>query len=215
MSEAAEARAEDERLLRISRTRLAAAAAAALAAGLLAWVAAGGYEDLSFTERERAAGADIPSAMPVGVSLAQLRSVAGSLGYPMYWKGPAKPGFTYELTRLVDGRIFLRYLSPGAPVGDLRPDHAFVGTYPDANAFARIRKAARKRGEIVRKTPGGGLVVGNERGPELVRATTQPLPTPPVFFSRPGSDVLVEVYDPVEMRRALRVATSGRLRPVR
>ena len=214
MSEAAEARAEDERLLGISRPRLAGAIAAALVAGLVAWIAAGGYDDLSFTEREKAAGADIPSAQPVGVSLAQLRSLAGSLGYPLYWKGP-EPGYTYELTRLVDGRIFLRYLSPGAPVGDLRPDYAFVGTYPDANAFARIRKAARKKGATVRRVAGGGLVVGNERGPELVRATTKPLPTPPVFFSRPGSEVLVEVYDPVDMNRALRIATSGRLRPLR
>jgi hypothetical protein len=214
MSEAAEARVEEERLLHISRPRLAAAVVAALVAGLIAWLAAGGYDDLSFTEREKGAGADIPSAQPVGVSLAQLKGVAGSLGYPLYWKGPA-PGFTYELTRLVDGRIFLRYLSPGAPVGDLRPDYGFVATYPDANAFARIRKAARKKGATVRKTPGGGLVVGNQNGPELVRSTTQPLPTPPVFYSRPGSPVLVEVYDPVEMNRALRVATSGRLRPLR
>jgi hypothetical protein len=214
MRETAGARFGDDHLLRMSRPRLVAAAALALVAGLVVWLSVGDYGDLSFTEKEQPAGADIPSAQPVGVSPAKLASVAGSLGYPIYWQG-AKPGFTYELTRMVDGRVFLRYLSPGASVGDLSSDFSFVATYPDSNAFGRIRKAARKKGAIVRKAAGGGLVVADPGGDELVRATSQPLPTPPVFFAHPGSEVLVEVYDPVEMRRALRVATSARLQPIR
>jgi len=198
-----------------SRIRLAAAIAAALIAGLLAALLAAGYDDLSVTERERARGVSaIPVAKPVAVSVEQLEALAGSLRYPIYWTGPQR-GSTYELTRMADGRAFIRYLPPGASVGAVSIDFRFVATYPDSNAFALVRKAARGRQAIVRRVPGGGLAVADEGGREIVRSTAQPLPTPPVFFARPRSDVLVEIYDPIETKRAFRIVTSGQLRPVR
>lgn len=215
MTEAAQGGLSGVQSFLAAHRKLVAAVSAALVAGVLAWLVAGDYEDLSSTKREGGAGvASIPLAKAVGVSVAQLKSVADSLGYPVYWTGPER-GDTYELTHMADGRVFLRYLPSGVAVGDLRSDFGFIATYPDSNAYERVRRAARKKGAIVRKIRGGGIAVADKNGGELVRSTARPLPTPPVFFAAPGSKVLVEVYDADDVNQALRTVTSGRLRPVR
>jgi hypothetical protein len=201
--------------LRISRPRLAGAATAALVASLLAWLLAGNYDDLSATQRERGTGvSSIPVSKPVAVSVEQLRALANSLGYPIYWAG-ARPGSSYELTRMADGRVFIRYLPSGVAAGDPRLVFSFVATYPDSNAFARVRRAARRKDAIRRRVAAGGLAVADEGGGEIVRSTKQPLPTAPVFFAHPGSEVLVELYDPTGISRAFHIVSSGLLRPIR
>ena len=53
---------------------------------------------------------------PVGLSAKGLRTLTASIPQPIYWAGP-KPGYLYELTRTSTGKIFIRYLPPGTPVG--------------------------------------------------------------------------------------------------
>jgi len=53
----------------------------------------------------------------------------------------------------------------------------------------------------VRRVAGGGIVVVSSQSPKSV------------YLGFPGQDYQVEVYDP-SARRALRLATSGRVRPV-
>ena len=62
------------------------------------------------------------------VSPAGLKSLAVQARHAVFWAG-ARPGVTYELTRGVDGRIFVRYLPPRVAVGSRRP-YLTVGTYP-------------------------------------------------------------------------------------
>ena len=50
------------------------------------------------------------------MSIRDLDQLAGSLGHPVYWAG-SQPRFTYEVTRTKDGRVYIRYLPPGATVG--------------------------------------------------------------------------------------------------
>jgi hypothetical protein len=69
--------------------------AVAIAAGVIAWLLVGGGGG---KKGVKAAQAQAVSAQ----SLAALPSV---VHHPVYWGGP-KAGFTYELTRTSDGRIF-------------------------------------------------------------------------------------------------------------
>jgi hypothetical protein len=53
---------------------------------------------------------------PTAVTRTGLASLAASVGHPVYWAGP-RANVTYELTQTADGRIFVRYLPKGTPVG--------------------------------------------------------------------------------------------------
>jgi hypothetical protein len=134
------------------------------------------------------------------VDEAGLRSLAGSLGYPIYWAGPPR-GYRMELTEEADGSVYLRYLSPGAKLGDPRPRFLTVGTYPVADAQAALRRTAAKAGSSVSHVAGGGLVLVN------------PAEAESVYLAYPKSDLQIEVYDP-EPGRALGFIRSGGIGPV-
>jgi hypothetical protein len=153
------------------------------------------------------------TAAPTLTSAGELRALASSARQPVYWVGE-QPGTKLELTRTTTGRIFIRYLPEGAQIADPSLAYPFVATYRYPKAFDAVEKASRASGAVVRKLPSGGLAVQSRRGPELVKATAQPLPSPPVFLAYPGSDYLVEVYDR-SADRALGLVSSRRVRPVR
>jgi hypothetical protein len=138
---------------------------------------------------------------PVVASADDVRALPSSVGHVVYWAGP-RPSVTYELTHTSRGYVYIRYLPPGVKVGDKRPNFLTVGTYPKPNAFASVEKAANRKGEIVRKIGNGGLAVTSPKGPQSV------------YFAYPGSDVLVEVYDP-SPAKALHSIISGQVTPVR
>ena len=87
----------------------------------------------------------------VAVSAGGLETLAG-LGRPIYWAG-AKSGFIYELTQSPDGRVYLRYLPTGTPVGSPKI-FLTVATYPIADAFSVTKRVAGQSGSV--KIPVGG-----------------------------------------------------------
>jgi hypothetical protein len=126
-----------------------------------------------------------------------LRSLSRSLGHPIYWARPQE-GRTYELTRTSDGRIFVRYLPPGVPVGAPQALFTIVATYPVHDALGVLKKMAMKRGEASFKAPHEGLAVYDRAHPTNV------------YLAYPGSNVQIEVFDPSSRRARLLVA-SGRI----
>ena len=145
-----------------------------------------------------------PKGGPVGpkpkaASPSDLKSVAGSLGHPIYWAGPKK-GYTYELNRNPSGSLFIRYLPPGAHVGASQT-YLSVATYPFPGALAGIQRVARQKGQRTIKLAGGGLAVFNPTLPK------------DVHLAYPGSNYQVEVFDPAGKTR--QIVASGQIRSIR
>jgi hypothetical protein len=134
-------------------------------------------------------------------SVEQLRTLAMSLGHPIYWAG-SQPRVTYELTKTKDGRVYIRYLPAGVSVGDPRPNYLTVGTYPLRHALAILKATAAKSNAATLRLSGGGL------------GLVDPKHTKSVYVAYPGVDFQVEVYDP-SPGRARQLVTSGRIQPVR
>jgi hypothetical protein len=119
---------------------------------------------------------------------------------PVYWIGPPRTGRRLELTRL-PGRIYLRYLPPGARIGDPRAKFTAIGTYEVSEAYGRLQRDAQLGATAAARGPRGTLVVWRRSRPRNV------------YFARRGADYMIEVYDP-SARRARRLALSGKVRPV-
>jgi hypothetical protein len=136
---------------------------------------------------------------PAAVSEAQLKKLAETTNHPVYWAG-TKSG-AYELTRTTDGRIYVRYLPSTAKVGDGAPRYLTVGTYPQKNAFASIRRAAARPSAISLKIANGGLMVFNQLTPKSV------------YFGYPGTNYQVEVYDP-SPQQARSLVLAGSVVPI-
>jgi hypothetical protein len=131
---------------------------------------------------------------------AGLKRLAAQLGHPIYWLG-ARAGTTLELTRSPDGRVYLRYLRRGAPLGSNR---AFlsIATYPVVRAAAATKAQARKDGAVRINLPGGAAAFYSRARPTNV------------YVAFPGTNAQVEVYDPTG-RVAQRLVAAGKVTPVR
>jgi hypothetical protein len=189
----ADAIAAAPRRRRLGRSRL-------LAGGAVLLAAAAALAVLLLVDRDDKAPA-IETGVPVEVSVDELRDFAGSSDPLVYWAGPPD-GQTLELTRLADASIFVRYLSAGAEIGDPRARFTTVGTYPRRRAFAETVTASRRRGNAHTTLSGGGIVVWSTSRPTSV------------YMAKPGTGVLVEVYDP-SPERARSLVLSGDVEPVR
>jgi hypothetical protein len=128
-------------------------------------------------------------------SVGDLRSLAGSLGHPIYWVGPKK-GYTYELAQS-GGGVYLRYLPPGVQVG-AKGLYLTVATYPFPGAFGAIRALAKNKRERPVKLPDGGLAVIDATHPRNIH------------LAYPGSTVQVELFDP-SPARIRQIAGSGQV----
>lgn len=170
---------------------------AVVAASLLVVVAMAGAVFLLTRDDDGPAGR---SGAPRAVSTAELREFASNRQAPVYWIGEAR-GFTYELTETQGRRVYVRYLPEGSQVGDRRPLHTTVGTYPVPEAYAIALKNARRGGSTRRAAPGGGIAVFSRARPTSV------------YLAYPGLKYLIEVYDR-DPRRARKLALSGRLQRV-
>jgi hypothetical protein len=135
-----------------------------------------------------------------GVSEQQLVNFSGSLGHAIYWAGP-QAGTKYELSKTTDGRVFVRYLTAGAKLGDPRPKYLAVGTYPQSNATSVLKATAKKQGDRLIKLRGGGFAFVNKDHPTSV------------YVAFPGSNFQIEVFDP-NPSVARRLVTSGKVVPV-
>jgi len=107
----------------------------------------------------------------------------------------------YELTQVTDGRIYIRYLPKGVPIGDRRAAYLIVATYPVQDAYKAVRTAAKESGAVTFHTARGGLAVYNQS------AATN------VYFAYPGSKFQVEVFDP-NPGRARQLVRTGAVRPI-
>ena len=126
---------------------------------------------------------DIKAGVPIEVSEDELRSFAGSTDQLVYWAGPL-PQTKLELTRNARRDNFVRYLSGGAEKGDKRAEFTTVSTYPYERAFEKTTKAGKGPDMVSRAAPGGGLAIWSTKRPTSV------------YLAYPGSDDLVEVFDP-------------------
>jgi hypothetical protein len=183
------------------RVRPGALVALLIGAGLAAWAVADGRDTGSTTTPPPVASAK-PAATarpvgPIGLSANGLRTLTQSVGQPIYWAG-ARPGYLYELTRTATGKIFIRYLPPGAKVGSKQQTYLVVATYPVAHAFRSIKNLTAEHPFPI---PGGGIAIVDQKHPESVH------------LAYPGVDYQLEVYDP-SPARSLQVATSGEVRTV-
>jgi hypothetical protein len=119
---------------------------------------------------------------PVAATPDDLRTLAASLGHPVYWAGP-RPNTTLELTQTTSGRTYVRYLPAGVAVG-AKQAYLTIATYPLANAFAVTRRASKGSGAVTIKLPNNGIAVyakGHGRN---------------VHLAFQGAEAQVEVYDP-------------------
>jgi len=164
---------------------------------LLACLAAGCGKTAAPTTTISATG---QQSEPKAASPAELRSLSGQLGHPIYWIGE-QSGKTYELTRFNDGRVFIRYLPQGVKVGTTRALYTILGPYPVQNAHGVLEKLAKKSGELSFTAPHNGLGVFSTSRPTNV------------YVAYPGSNLEIEVFDP-SPDRARKLITSGQVKPV-
>jgi hypothetical protein len=175
-----------------SRSVLVGGAALVLAAalGIILWLVLRGGDGSKRSTRAPATAA----------SIQRLNAFASSVGHPIYWAG-SQPRFTYELSKTKDGRVYIRYLPPGAEVGNPNANYLTVGTYPQRNAFSTLRATAKKQGVATISVGAGGLAFQYKTRPTSV------------YLAYPGSDYQIEVFDP-SPARALQLVKSGQVKPV-
>ena len=170
--------------------RVGAVVAVALAIGFVVWLVA---------IRDGSSG----SKSTNGVNEAtpdQLHALSVEVGHPIYWAGPAADT-TYELTRTPSGRIFVRYIPSGIPLGIENASFTIVGTYPVANASQVTQQLAKKAGGASFAAPRGGFA-----------AYTRKKPTH-IYVAYPNQNLQIEVYDP-SPKRARSLIASGQVAPV-
>ena len=183
-------RPTDRRPLGSSEARIGAVVALAGVVGLVVWLLGRGNDNSTGTFRS--------SAQPV--SARELVRLPATVGHPVYWAGPRR-GFTYELTRTRDGRIYIRYLPAGVAIGSNQPKYLTVGTYPSEDALAAVRGVAKRLRVKAMRLQGGGAAVQDTKHPTSV------------YLAYPRSGYQVEVYDP-SPARALELVLSGEITPV-
>ena len=172
------------------RRRIVFVTLAAAAAGLLVWL---------FLIRDDDSGSSTDTgARPATV--ADISSLAESLGHPVYWAGP-RSGVVYELTETDDGRVYVRYLTGGAQIGDPRPNFLTVGTYPVSDPVAALHRAAKESGGQLEDGPRGSIILTSEGNPTSV------------YLAYPDSQYQIEVFAPNGVE-ASSLARSGAIAPV-
>lgn len=139
--------------------------------------------------------------VPREVSVQEVRDFAVARPRPTYWAGDL-PGRRIELTEAGRDNVYVRYLTGDAVVGDGRPAFTTVGTYPLEGAYREVERRSKARDQEAKPAPGGGLATWSAKRPSSV------------YVGYPGSDQLVEVYDP-DPQRARELALSGEVGPVR
>jgi hypothetical protein len=135
------------------------------------------------------------------VSESELSAFAHENPFPVYWAG-AQPGKSLELTRTVDGRVYVRYLPAGAPAGDAQPNFLTVGTYPVGGGVAAVKRAAAAKGMTRLALPNGTTVLYSSSKPTSA------------YFAAPGAAQEVEVFSPTSGASVALIA-SGKIAPVR
>jgi hypothetical protein len=133
----------------------------------------------------------------VKVNESGLKTIAATLGQPVFWAGSV-PGRAMELTTAGQGRVYVRYLPSGVPVGDRR-QYLTVGTYPFENAYDATKALTDGEQMASRGLPGGAIAVYST-APGANNA----------YVAKPGVPFQAEVFDPTP-GKARELVRSGRI----
>lgn len=134
--------------------------------------------------------------VPTVLTAAELRSLASSS--KMFWAGELSRR-RLEVTTTKDG-AFIRYLPDAAAVGG-RGRALTIATYALPSAWDVAQRAAGQADAQQRQLPDGRVAVWRSSRPTSV------------YLARPGSPLLVEVFDP-DAKRARHLSLSGVVQPV-
>jgi hypothetical protein len=178
---------------------VAVALAAAAALGALLIVALRGGDDTASPVSTQSAAVPATEQPAEVVDRAGLEQLAASLDTPVYWAGELDAA-RYEVTRLADGTVYVRYLPEGAEPGSSET-YLTVATYLRPSAFAEIQSASREEGAAVFPVGEGGIAV--------VRSSTRDS----VNFALPTVGAQIEVFSP-KAGEARRLVESGAVVPV-
>jgi len=179
--------------------RIGAAIAVVVVAGFLVWYFA--IRDNGNSGSTQTTSGTVKSIGPEATTPTGLSGVSKRLGQPIYWAG-SQPNTKLEFTRSTVGRLYVRYLPAGVKVGQRTHGYLTVATFPFNGAYHALKVVAKQPGAIVKQGANDGLVVTNKHSPIYV------------FVAYPGKNYEIEVYDP-DPNRALSIAQSGSLRPIR
>jgi hypothetical protein len=177
--------------------RLGAVIAIAIAAGLGIWLATrdtGGNSSSASPTTPSSTGKQV-----VPITTQGLETLVAALQRPIYWAGE-RVKTTYELTRLGDGRIYIRYLADGTKVGSPKPALT-IGTYPDTSAASDVSRSASESGSVRVPAPKGAVAFYSKRRPTNV------------YLAFPGAAYQVELYDP-NPYQARALVRTGKIVPV-
>lgn len=178
--------------------RIAVAAVAAVAALLVFLLLVNGDDDGEDGLQRPAANAqaeDGAAEVEIVPESGLVEALAG-VGYPIYWVGP-QDDVSYEVSRVDEGRTYIRYLPEGEAAGTEIP-YLTVGSYAQPDALEAIEELAKKPGSQTAELPGGGFAYSAQGSDS-------------VYAAFPGIDVQIEIYDP-HPGRALQMV--GSLEPV-
>jgi len=180
------------------QVRLGAVIAIAIAAGLGVWLGTRGSDHaVPIVTPTGASGTSGKQVVPI--TAAGLGTLAATLGRPIYWAGQM-PADTYELTRLANGRVFVRYLPAGVSVGSARAELT-VGTYQVPDALAAIERSAAGPQSVRLAVQRGGVAFYARNRPTNV------------YLAFAGAPYEVEVYDP-DAAEARALVETGKIAPV-
>jgi hypothetical protein len=146
-------------------------------------------------------GGDSPGSAPRFLTRAELVKAAGEASQPIYWAG-SQLNAEYELVESSGGGYQVLYVPVGERSEGVSTKALTVGSYPLADPEAAIAAIAKRPGATVRHGSGGREVVSSREDPNSI------------YFASPDGGVEVEVYAS-SPQRAMRLALSGRVRPVR
>jgi hypothetical protein len=183
--------------------RIGAVVALALAIAFVVWLVVRGNDSSSApktTTTPKTTPGKKQRQILTAATPTKLRLLQRAVGHPVYWAG-AKPNVRYELTQTTDGRIYIRYLRKGVPIGDRHATYLIVATYPVKDAYKAVQTVAKESGAVSLHIPRGGLAVYNQSAPTNV------------YFAYPSSKFQVEVFDP-KPGRARQLVRGGAIRPV-
>jgi hypothetical protein len=136
--------------------------------------------------------------VPTEASASELRAYSKP-SRPVYWAG-APQDEKMEVTRNARA-VYVRYLKPGAEIGDKTAGYTTIATYPVKGALSMLQRSARTAGAVSFRAPRGATALWRKS-----RATS-------VYLAWPHANYLVEIYDP-SPTRARALAQSGTIRRV-
>ncbi len=176
------------------RLWIGAAVALLVAAGLVVFVVVYDSGDKPVPAGPTSSG---PNTFgPVAVSADGLATLAKAVPDPIYWAGPRDTPLV-ELTRAVNGNVYVRYLPKGVEAGG-KGLLLTVATYPFKDAFNSAKKTMAQSGTVAVPVGGGALAFHAAKADNSV------------YVAIPGENMQIEVFSPTA-GEAARIVSAGEI----